>query len=217
MNFLISWSGGIDSTYRLAEVLENTDYEVFADHFSNLTSENDRHRHEYLAVMNLYERLQTRYRKFQLTFGSIDHGYVLNPNPPAEGKVLHEKVTLPFDMATVCFRVGVLAKHWEHKGKKISKFSIGSHSRELHWSVRWDSIYQAAKAAAWPRDAPEFDLRTLVSKAAEIKFLEERQLYDLTWFCRTPVNGSECGQCQTCVEVGQALKELEGKDNGTTS
>ena len=45
----------------------------------------------------------------------------------------------------------------------------------------------------------------LLSKKQMIKEMP-RELFEMTWYCRRPVNGKVCGVCHTCRKVKNALK-----------
>lgn len=205
MKTLVMWSGGIDSTYTLAMMLKETDDEIVAHHIE-LVNREYRHISERHAVKKLLPKLQ-----------------YIRPFKYEETLVDHTRLRLPaggYDMANVCFAAGISMKDHMGTGRPIERFMIGSHKAEGHNWQRWQWIEPIAKGAFYSKDgnidgyAP-FYLHDLVSKADEMKYLNDLGLLEDTWYCRTPVNGMVCGSCKTCAEVRRAfLDNLERENHG---
>lgn len=53
-----------------------------------------------------------------------------------------------------------------------------------------------------------------VRKAQVIKYLKEKNLYDLTWYCENPKTKKQdpCGKCRPCITHDLALYELENHE-----
>ena len=196
MKKLIMWSGGIDSTYVLAKALKDTDDEIFAHHIHLVNREN-RHVEEKKAIIKLIPKLHA-IRGFRYTESVVDHSRLPD---------------FPYDMAVVCFESGAIMKSLGLGGVKVDEWGIGTNEEEGHWWERWNVISPATKAAYWcdPKkipgfeEPPPFKLHPLVPKIEEIGFLNENGLLLDCWYCRTPVNGSDCGNCKACHEVDNAI------------
>lgn len=196
MNILVMWSGGIDSTYILAKLLEESSDAIFAHHI-HLVNKEKRHISEHKSILSLVPKLR-EIRDFHYSESVVQHLYPTG---------------LPYDMAVVCFEAGVIMKSIR-MGERyiIDQWMIGTHESEGHWQERFDILLGGTKAAHWDKDPkfyepPPFKLHDLVSKKEEIQYLKDLDIYDHCWFCRTPVNGMSCGSCNTCVEVKSALTQ----------
>jgi 7-cyano-7-deazaguanine synthase in queuosine biosynthesis len=208
------WSGGIDSTYTLAKLLKETDHKVHAHHIF-LKNAEQRQDAEEASIKRLITPLQ-KIRPFTYTETLIDHSRLPG---------------FPYDMAVVCAEAGLLSKifSYDKNLQKIDRWTIGTHEAEGHWQTRFDVIEKAANAFAWPSDPAKFELMPLVTKADEMRYLQELGLLDSTWFCRTPIKviANEtcipCGKCKTCKEVDLAHSQMQNKykngglDYGTNS
>lgn len=194
-SILVMWSGGIDSTYILAKLLKETDKKVFAHHIY-LRNVEDRQTKEAEAIEKLIVKLRA-IRKFNFTRNIIDDSAM---------------PTMVYDMARVCFEAGAVSKAFYHwiKPFAIDEWTIGTNKEEGHWQERWDIIAGATRAAEWTpgrKDFIRFQLQPMVSKREEMEYLESLGLLKDCWFCRVPKEGQSCGQCKTCLEVKDSLKE----------
>ena len=193
MKKLIMWSGGIDSTYVLAKALKETDDEIFAHHI-HLVNKEKRHVEETKAIIALIPLLR-KFREFHYTESVVDHSRLPG---------------FPYDMPVVCFEAGVTMKAWRMRGVFIDEWGIGTNLEEGHWQKRWDVIIHGTKAAYWDdierfNDPPPFKLHDLASKYEEMDFLASHGLLKDCWYCRTPINGFECGNCKSCKEINNAV------------
>lgn len=193
-NYLVMWSGGIDSTYVLAKMLKETSHKVFAHHI-DLNNCEGRGIAERIAVQALAKKMQ-EIRPFHITVNMIDDSRM---------------PTIVYDMARVCFEAGAVSKGYYHHPINpitLDKWTIGTHQAEGHNWERWEVIKHATRAAEWTagrKDWIEFELPEMVSKKEEIMYLKEYGLFDDCWYCRTPMNGRPCNRCKTCAEVKEAL------------
>lgn len=190
IKFLVMWSGGIDSTYTLAKMLKETDHEIFAHHIHFVNAEG-RVKEELKAIRSLTPKLKA-IRDFKLSESLIDH---------------RQSVRIPFDMAVVCFEAGARQKDLSFQGKKIDKWTIGTHQAEGHWQERWEVISPATLAASWPYPVPDFEIQPMATKEKEMEYLDSLGLLSDCWFCRVPRTGKPCGLCKTCLEVKDSSKE----------
>lgn len=194
MNYLVMWSGGIDSTYTMAKLLKEHDGRIHAHHIC-LVNKEGRQRAEENAIRRLMPKLQN-IRQFSYTENLIDDSRLFQ---------------IPYDMARVCFEAGVVARGFSQCTDLIfDRWTIGTHKGEGHWQSRWNVISKGTEAAYWYREdgmipPPKFELMPMVSKKEEMLYLKELGLLDDCWYCRTPVRMEPCGKCKTCIEVEEAL------------
>lgn len=200
-NYLIMWSGGIDSTYVLAKMLKETDHNIFAHHIELKNCER-RDLTERNSVLKLHEKL-TKIRPFQFSVNFIDDS---------------KMPTIVYDMARVCFEAGAVSKGFYHYTNQVvlDKWTIGTHKDEGHNWERWEVIKHATRAAEWTKGREkfiEFELPEMVSKKEEMDYLQSLDLLDDCWFCRTPHYIVDkhvyvsCGKCKTCIEVKKAKEQ----------
>lgn len=186
---LITWSGGIDSTYTLAWMLSNTDWEIHAHH-AHILNHEGRAEAENKAIKTLIPKLSA-IRPFTYSENLIDHS---------------SRNAIPFDMSVMCFEAGVMIREHGYANKPFDFWTIGTHKDEGHWQERWNVIEPAAKAACWPIAYPGFKLINTVTKKEEINFLGSLGLFKDTWYCRTPSStGTVCRKCKTCREVNMSF------------
>lgn len=201
-NILVMWSGGIDSTFTLARILkENRFKEVFAHHIYLKNCER-RDVAEALAVDKMYRKLM-EIRPFTFTHNKIDDSAM---------------PTLTWDMFRTCSEAGAVSRGFYNHPvpevrRTLNKFTIGTCLEEGHWDERFKVLEQATYAAQWQPDRSkyiEFELQPCVSKKEEMQYLENLNLLEDTWYCRTPrytKQGPEkCERCKTCREVEEAKK-----------
>lgn len=55
---------------------------------------------------------------------------------------------------------------------------------------------------------PDGEEGGLISKREMIQEMPQ-ELFEMTWYCRRPVNGEVCGKCHTCRKVQRALKVVK--------
>ena len=196
-NMLVMWSGGVDSTYCLARILKESKYERVHAHHIALHNFERRGNAESEALRKLMPKLQ-QIRPFTFTENLIDDSRM---------------PTMVYDMARVCFEAGAVSKGFYHHPNQIvfDKWTIGTHEAEGHNWERWEVIKHATRAAEWTKGREkfiEFELQPMVSKAAEMEYLEKLGLLEDCWYCRTPQNGKPCNNCKTCAEVKDAQLNL---------
>jgi hypothetical protein len=195
MKILVMWSGGIDSTYTLAKLLSETDYEIHAHHIY-LVNHEQRHVAENKAIKNLLPKLK-EIRDFTFSESMIDHS----------------KLPLyPFDMAIVCSEAGVVMRaHKIHQDlTAFDRWTIGTHLSEGHWEERFSVILGCTRGMYWGPsfgEPPPFELQPMVTKYEEMNYLGNINLLQDCWYCRTPRGKDVCGACKSCAEVSKTMIE----------
>jgi hypothetical protein len=189
---IVMWSGGIDSTFKLAYLLRETEYQIHAHHVHLVNSEG-RAEAERIACRALKPKLRAL-RDFTYSESRIDH------RP-------HRHI--PFDMAVVAFEAGVVARAANGRGAEpFTHWTIGTHKAEGHYQRRFDLYEPMVNAVCFPQDYPAFDMGKVVTKQEEMTYLDDLGLLDDCWYCRTPRAGKPCRTCGTCAEVKQARPSL---------
>jgi hypothetical protein len=192
IRMIVMWSGGIDSTFKLAYLLKETEYQVHAHHV-HIVNREGRSKAEHLACVALRPKLKA-IRRFAYTESRIDHRQ-------------HDKI--PFDMAIVAFEAGVAARSGEGRSSEpFTHWTIGTHKAEGHYQRRFDLYEPMVNAVCFPSDYPAFEMGKVVTKKEEMIYLDELGLLADCWYCRTPRAGRPCGRCGTCenVKVARAAR-----------
>ena len=191
IRMIVMWSGGIDSTFKLAYLLKETEYQVHAHHV-HLVNHEGRHAAEAAACRALRPKLRA-IRDFAYTQSRIDH---------------RQHQHLPFDMAVVAFEAGVVARTGNGRGgEPFTHWTIGTHKAEGHYQRRFDLYEPMVNAVCFPQDYPAFEMGTVVTKHEEMAYLDDLGLLADCWFCRTPRAGKPCRTCGSCVEVKRARRQ----------
>ena len=197
VRMIVMWSGGIDSTYKLAWLLKETAHYVHAHHVHIVNRE-----HRWNAERNACARLLRKLRAirpFGFSESTIDHSH-------------HARI--PFDMAIVAFEAGVVARTGDAPGSEpFTHWTIGTHKGEGHYQRRFALYEPMVNAVCFPEDYPEFEMGKVVTKAAEMEYLGSLGLLADCWYCRTPRKGRPCGKCGACAEVKEArAKRITKRD-----
>lgn len=201
---LLMWSGGIDSTYRLAWLLKETDYKVHAHHVVLRTKE-ERADAEGQAIRRMSLYMQ-QIRPFSYSENIMDFS---------------ELYYVVRDVKAVLFTAGVWSlsylKHPQQEA--FTHWSMGAHlgeeGRFEQWKTDLDHMFWRGfyDSEVSKDQQPAFELFPLVSKAEEIRYLEQECNISESWYCRTPVHKEggmlfACGACHTCLEVAEARRLL---------
>jgi len=188
IRMIVMWSGGIDSTFKLAYLLKETEYQVHAHHV-HIVNREGRSQAEQAACAALRSKLKA-IRSFAYTESRIDH---------------RQHAKIPFDMAIVAFEAGVVARSGEGRSSEpFTHWTIGTHKAEGHYQRRFDLYEAMVNAVCFPQDYPAFQMGKVVTKKEEMIYLDGLGLLADCWYCRTPRAGRPCGRCGTCEDVKTA-------------
>src|SRR5262245_7463426 len=191
IRMIVMWSGGIDSTFKLAYLLKETEYQVHAHHV-HIVNHEGRAAAERAACRALRPKLKA-IRDFAYTESRIDH---------------RQHQHIPFDMAIVAFEAGVVARTGNARGAEpFTHWTIGTHKAEGHYQRRFDLYEPMVNAVCFPQDYPAFEMGKVVTKQEEMTYLVDLGLLADCWYCRTPRAGKPCRTCGSCVEVKRARRE----------
>ena len=191
---LVMWSGGLDSNYRLAWLLKETDYMIHAHHMIVQNHEN-----RAAAELQMIEKLLPQYRDirpFTYSQNIVDCNH------------LHY---IPEDIVLMVYHAALLANsHARHSQlRPFTHWTTGTNADEGHDWSRWNYLQGIFSGAVFDRTTvpikqPKFDLFHMVGKKSQCEYMKKIGLPE-HWGCRKPVaqkNGAYtiCGQCRTCVE-----------------
>jgi 7-cyano-7-deazaguanine synthase in queuosine biosynthesis len=198
-NTLLMFSGGLDSTGALWELLKNKENKIHLHHLYLLNKE-QRAEAEQKAVKNILSYIsQSHEVKYSESYHEYPYysylslisanGIVVNQD------FMHDSDIYNFIAGTICLSL-----------RKIKTVAIGrtkSDSEEISTMTR-----AAIGTSILKLLAPN------VKKIYPVVHLTKREIYNMlpselramTWSCRTPINidentFKECGKCKTCLEL----------------
>jgi 7-cyano-7-deazaguanine synthase in queuosine biosynthesis len=188
---IIQLSGGIDSAYVLYEWLKNNPNEYCLVHHIKLKNHEGRISMESKAVKSILK---------WLTDNGITNYIYLESG---------------FDYGNLGFII---------KDVEVCGFFLGVIIRNNKWTKIKEILMPIYKPEAGKRHTRAQNIRKMVGfnkKYIEVKFpikhLEKvdvlkmipKDLFELCWWCRTPVESNVCGKCKTCKEVQDALAKID--------
>lgn len=188
---LVTLSGGVDSTYLLWKLLNETDDEIIALHV-NIANNEGRSEIENIRTEQIVMYLSEKIRPFIYETTGMDHRG-LN--------------WYGYDMMTIGFEVGIVAtSHLLRTNHAVDRWTIASCSEEGRWPQRGIHSKACAIATCYPHKAPPYFAFPTISKVEQMRLMP-RELLDLTWYCRRPVitrsGYKTCGYCKTCLLVSE--------------
>ncbi len=198
-NILLMFSGGLDSTGALWQLLQNKENRVHLHHLY-LVNKEKRAEAEQRAVKNILLYI-SKYYKVQYSESYHEYPYysylslrdngdmVLNQNFMFDGDLYN------FIAGTICTNL-----------PNIKKVAIGrtkSDSEEISTMTRATIGTNIFKLLA-PNVEKIYPVVHLTKN--EVYNILPEELRDITWSCRTPINldnnvFKECGKCKTCLEL----------------
>jgi 7-cyano-7-deazaguanine synthase in queuosine biosynthesis len=200
---LLMLSGGFDSTYALHKLLTETDDEVLVHHIHLLTDQN-RHIPEAESCRKIVAYCRTNLRPFHYSESSIDH----------RGFSCHG-----FDLIAAGLEVGVVASSygWTHQRKKtIDRWIIGIARDDEVAPDRFGRAQICCEANCQFIKPPRLFLFPAVSPTEQFDELP-RQLFDLTWSCRTPNKAQTsfvpCRACKSCQRRERLVRKVPNQEH----
>lgn len=202
MRVMVLWSGGVESTSLMKHLLQETKFQVHA-HFIRFKNPEGRLELEALAIEKLTPMLQA-IRPFEYSESEVSI---------CDGKGLPWDYSIHYTIGVAAMRchncvqllrAGCVEDEWIHV---LSRDSEGQRQHKLvsGGPVLGDLHKRRAKilehnivGATSEEVAPWLDFY-MHTKGWHMQYLGE--LAKLTWSCRTPENGAECGTCHTCLEM----------------
>ena len=186
---LVMFSGGLDSTYLLHLILQDTRYkhmDVEAHHI-RLFNVEKRVRAEEAAIEKLMKYFQSNdYRKFELTFSNLEL-------PSRNNRFM-------WDSDAISFTAGYLCSI----DPSIKSVVIGMNSSDIE---------PGSDVTRFTRSNEIFCAFTDIEKLYPLNNMSKHEIFNslpdglrkLTWSCRTPVYNFgipvKCGRCKTCLQL----------------
>jgi hypothetical protein len=192
---LVMFSSGVDSTYTLVKLLQETDDAVYAHHV-HLVNPEARHEVEAARSRAIVQWCSKNIRKVNYSESTIDH---------------RQTRWFGLDIMSVGFEAGIVAHSYQiARKRRLDRWMIGTCLEEGHDNQRFVHVENCVSANCYPYAPPDFLLFPLIPKAEEMAYLP-RPVLDLCWTCRRPIQikggeSKECGTCKTC----EIMNEIRG-------
>lgn len=181
---LVQLSGGIDSTYVLYHWLKDNPNKTILVHHIHLKNNEGRLEYEKKAVDSILNYLREHgldnFVYIESTFDYGNMGWIIK------------------DVEVCGFFLGIILRNqkWTNLKKilmPIYKPEAGSRHKRAERIRNIVSLHREIEV--------EFPLLNM--KKAEVMQGLPKELLDMTWYCRKPVNGKVCGVCITCKDVNK--------------
>ena len=197
-NTLLMFSGGLDSTGALWQLLQNKENKVHIHHL-HLINKEKRAKAEHIAVKNIISYISRYYKvKYSESYHEYPYYSYLRTNNNNE-IVLSENFMFDSDIynfiaGTICLSL-----------PQIKTIAIGR--------TKSDSSLDVEQRAERGNKLLEI-FTTNIKKVYPVGHLTKHEIYnmlpkelkDMTWSCRRPIYIDEniikeCGECNTCIEL----------------
>jgi 7-cyano-7-deazaguanine synthase in queuosine biosynthesis len=196
MTELLMFSGGLDSTYILNDLMKKNE-KVWVHHITLINTVEERWVEEREAAREIVKWLWNKYRKF--------------PYTESEWSFPFSKFYC-WDMDIVTFVAAQIIPNI-YAGQKI-KLTTG---RVMDDDESQSSIKQVERTQKmWETAKERFDYMAYneINRPIKNKYKKElipelpKDLLDLVWYCRRPVEGRPCGACKSCKDMEKAINIL---------
>ena len=197
MTTLVMFSGGLDSTAMLVKLL-TTSAEELRVHHIRMVNREGRDRAESRAVESILAYCRARYRPFRASESALDFS---------------ELEAIPIDYVSIAF----VACQVAIDTPGCDRIAIGSLAADTDIANRtarmkrvFDEMYACYRARKLGEPRVEWIFPVFDTPKAALAAALPRELLDVTWSCRRPVNGFEpCMTCKAC-RASQGLRGPSG-------
>jgi 7-cyano-7-deazaguanine synthase in queuosine biosynthesis len=191
MDTLLHFSGGIDSTFVLWKYLKDNPDKILLIHHNHLENHTQRHHYEKKAVNSILMWLK---KAGYTNFKYVETSY----KQPNNFNIIYDIFLYNSYLTPVLFKTFKSLKY-VLRGT-IRDDLTGSHRIREQNSEKACALILGYEPI-WIKQ------NHIYTKKEEIEQMP-KELFNLTWWCRTPKNGVVCHKCHTCQIVDLALKEL---------
>jgi len=188
---LLNFSGGVDSLAVLYEYAVRR--EPLLIHFCELINWTKRYRKEVQAVDRIMEWIEANQPfPYEMVRTRFDHGNVRNSQ---------DKYLLGF-----CTGLVLQDPRWRIKKVIISSNAQDVSRTEYYTTSEAIRLSVIGTVAGY---APEYIYPIKDRNKEQLMRELPRELLDLSWSCRKPIHGKECGNCQACTKIIPVRKKLD--------
>lgn len=192
MTMLVMFSGGLDSTAMLVKLLAE-EHEELRVHHIRMTNAERRDLAESRAVRAIVAYCRARYRAFRYSESALDFSAL---------------EAIPIDYLAIAFVACQVAI--DTPGcNRVAVGALAADTDIVNRSARqqrvFEEMYACYRARKLGEPRVEWIFPVYHTPKAELAASLPRELLDLTWSCRRPVDGFRpCGACKAC-KVRQGL------------
>ena len=189
------YSGGLDSTAMLVKLLAESQDELRVHHI-RLDNREGRAGAEQGAVEKIIAWCRSRYRPFRYSESGLE---------------FRQLEAIPIDYLSIAF----VACQVAIDTPRCTRIAVGSLSRDtdiVNRSTRQRQVFDAMYACYRARKLGEPEVKWIYPvydcTKPQIFALVPREIRDLTWSCRRPVDAGggafrACGRCKACLARGE--------------
>lgn len=191
MTTLAMFSGGLDSTAMLVQLLEETADELRVHHI-RMSNREQRADAEQAAVEGIVRWCRGRHRPFRYSESALD---------------FTELTAIPIDYLCIAFVACQVAIDTPN----CNRIAVAALARDTDIENRsarqrrvFDALYECYRARKLGEPEVQWIYPVYRSTKAELAARLPRELVELTWSCRRPVRESNgafrpCGACKACL------------------
>jgi 7-cyano-7-deazaguanine synthase in queuosine biosynthesis len=194
---LIQLSGGVDSAYVLWKWLVENPNEYCLVHHIKLMNYEKRHDNELIAVDKILRWLDSK--------GLKNYFYVQNTFD-------YGNFTSVITDSEMCgFNAGILLRgsRWSSINKILLPiYNVDLRRSKMQKGGREHNRLEIMRATS-KRDDYEVVYPLINMSKSDVVRAIPKDLLDLCWYCRVPLNGEKCGTCFTCKEVDKSFEKIK--------
>ncbi|TMH71234.1 MAG: hypothetical protein E6H57_05465 [Betaproteobacteria bacterium] len=190
MTTLVMFSGGLDSTAMLVQLLGETRDELRVHHIRMVNRE-ARAQAEHSAVERIVAWCRERYRPFRYSESAVDFSAL---------------EAIPIDYLSIAF----VACQVAIDTPRCDRIAVAALARDTDIENRsarqrrvFDTLYECYRARKLGEPEVQWIYPVYHSTKRELAATLPRELVELTWSCRRPVREAEqwrpCGACKACL------------------
>lgn len=193
---IIPISGGLDSTYLLYHYLKYTNYTIHAHHIILKNEVEPRWEEEYTACKNIVKYCQ-KIREFTYTESTWDFPYHC------------------WDFEVVAFCAGQIARKICRENDKISLCAgivlndVERTSSGVTRTKRFEGIWAASTITLGKKRSLKFEAPLMCLSKLDLLKRMPKELSNMCWSCRHPIDGATCGRCHACKELNEAKEQYD--------
>jgi hypothetical protein len=197
---LIQLSGGVDSAYVLWKWLVENPNEYCLVHHIKLINYEQRHDYEIEAIDKILKWLDKKgLKNYFYVQNTFDYGNFLDVISDSE----------------ICgFHAGILLRNsrWSGINKILLPiYNVTPNYAKMQEGGREHNRLKLIKTTS-KRDDYEIIYPLIHMSKIDVVRAIPRDLLDLCWYCRVPLNNKRCGNCFTCKQVEESVDKIK-EDN----
>jgi len=190
MTTLVMFSGGLDSTAMLVQLLTHSREELRVHHI-RMANREERAEAEQAAVERIVAWCKSRYRPFRYSESALD---------------FRELAAIPIDYVCIAF----VACQVAIDTPGCNRIAVAALARDTDIDNRsarqrrvFETLYECYRARKLGEPSVEWSYPVWNATKRELADSLPRELLEMTWSCRRPVREADiwrpCGACKACL------------------